>query len=123
MVLQEVQYSFTPVPFNSDRHEFVSRRPLRRVHAECILAFPHVVDVCRQFRGAALEILMQQTSELIEQINVCTAVYVLVESLWLVERRLILRNGAAGKRFDQKALKSFLGNSRGIRARSVVAER
>ena len=120
MVLQEVEGSCAAVAFDSNGDEMVSRRPLRGVDTESILRLAHVVEVGRQFRASALEILMQQTAEVIEKINVCAAVDVLIERVGLIDGGLILGNGVARGEVGSESYSVVFGRSRNSARKEVL---
>jgi hypothetical protein len=64
---------------------------------------------------------MQQTAEVIEKINVCAAVDVLIESVGLIDGGLILGNGVARERLVQKVIRLFLGDRGILGVRSPAA--
>src|ERR1700757_3773946 len=94
-VLQKVQNSLISISLSSDRKELVSRRALRRVNAKRILGPAHVVDVHGELCRAALEILMKQALEVIEEINIRSTVNLLIKTVWVIERRRGLRTRVA----------------------------
>ena len=78
MVLNKIQNPFAAVSFDPDRHELVLGGPLCRIDTKRVFAFAHFVDIRSHFRAAALEVPMQQYAKVVQKIDVCPAVDVLV---------------------------------------------
>ena len=120
VVLQKIQDSLVSISLGTDRNKFITRGALCRVDPKRVLGLVHLVDVHGQLCHAALEILMQQVLEAIEEIDIRSTVNILIEALCVVERRRGLRARVARKRFAQKGCKLLLRCIRGSRAGAAI---
>ena len=120
MVLQKIQDSLVSISLGTDRNEVITRGTLRRVDPKRVLGPVHLVDVHGQLCHTALEILMQQVVETIEEIEIRSTVNILIEALWLVEQRQGLRVRVTRKGVAQKACKLLLRCIWGSRAGAAI---
>jgi len=65
-VCEKIEDPFFSISFNSDRNLLICRGALRRIDPERVLRLVHLIDVGGQLGRAALEILMQESLEIVE---------------------------------------------------------
>src|SRR5580765_848979 len=102
VILKEVQDVLAVITFRADRNIVVLGRSFGGVDAEGVLGLPHVVDVYGQLGCSILELLMHQALEVVEQVNVRSAVYVLIQRVRFIESRWTYGLGVAGEWFGQQ---------------------
>src|SRR5208282_2067841 len=69
-ILQKIQNAFVAVSLDADVQKVVAWCALRRIHPEGVFGVAHVKNVHGQFGLPALEVLVQQNLEVVEQIHV-----------------------------------------------------
>src|SRR5208337_3900079 len=120
-ILQKIQNAFVAVSLDANVQKAVVRGALRCINPEGVFGVAHIKNVHGQFGLSALEVLVQQNLEVVEQINICPAIHVLIKVIRAVKRRSALRGGIPEKWGADKSQQMLLGNIGGLRAGSAAA--